>query len=83
MYPIHCIAPTGRTYYITPPIFLDDADVLRHQKHCNQVPQHIQVYLSSIHIQYLPPGDGTLLPICTSDDGDNAPVLRKLHDLFP
>ena len=83
MYPIHCIAPTGRIYYITPPIFLDDADVLWHQKYCEQVPQHIQVHLSSIIFQYLPTGDGTPLPIHTTDGSDNAPVLCKLRDLFP
>ena len=80
MYPIHCIAPTGRTNYITPPIFLDDADLLWHQKHRDQVPQYFQVHLSSISIQYRPPGDGTLLPRHTSDGGYNASVLRKLRD---
>ena len=81
MYPIHCIAPTGRIYYITPPIFLDDADLLWHRTHRDQVTQYFQVHLSSISIQYLPPGDGTLLPMHTSDGDYNASVLRKLRDL--
>ena len=44
MYPTYCIAPTGRTNYITPPIYLDDADYecyLWHWKICEQSEESI------------------------------------------
>ena len=49
MYPTYCIAPTGQTNYITPPISLDDADCecyLWHCKYCEQSAQSIRVFLS-------------------------------------
>ena len=51
MYPTYCIAPTGRTNYITPQIYLDDADsecYLWHWKICEQSEESIRVFLLGI-----------------------------------
>ena len=85
MYPIYCISPTGRTNYITPPIYLDNANCecyLWHWKYCKQIAQSIRVSLSGIIYQYLPTGDGINLPIHSIDDHHDASIFFKLHVWF-
>ena len=85
MYPTYCIAPTGRTNYITPPISLDDADCECYQwhwKYCEQIEKIIRFFLSSIIYQYLPTGDGIALPIHYIDDNHDASIFCRIHDLF-
>ena len=85
MYPTYCIAPTGRTNYITPPIYLDDADCecyLWHWKICEQSEESIRVFLSGIIYQYLLSGDGIALPVHSINDRHDASIFYKLHVLF-
>ena len=85
MYPTYCIAPTGRTNYITQPIYLDNADFecyLWHWKICEQSEKKIQVFLSGIIYQYLPSGDGIALPVHSINDHHDASIFCKFHVLF-
>ena len=84
MYPTYCIDPTGRTNYITPPIYLDDADCecyLWHWKICEQSEKIIQVFLSGIIHQYLSSSDGIAPPVHSINDHQDASIFCKLHDL--
>ena len=85
MYPTYCIALTGWTNYITPPIYLDDADCecyLWHWKICKQSEKSIPVFLSGIIYQYLPSGDGISLPVNSINDRHDAYISCKPHVLF-
>ena len=85
MYPTYCIAPAGRTNYITPPIYLDDADCefyLWYSKNCEQSEKSIRAFLSGIVYQYLPSGDGIALPVHSINDRHNFSIFCKLHVLF-
>ena len=85
MYPTYCIAPTGRTNYITPPIYLDDADCkcyLWHWKIYKQSEESIRVFSSGIIYQYLLSGDGIALPVHLINDRHDASIFYKLHVLF-
>ena len=85
MYPIYCITPTGRTNYITPPIYLDYENCecyLWHWKICEQREKKIRVFLSGIIYQYLPCGDGIALRVHSSKYCHDASIFYKLHVLF-
>ena len=85
MYPTYCIAQTVQTNYITPPIYLDDADYecyLWHWKICEQSEKIIRVFLSGIIYQYLPSGDGIALPVHSSNDHHYASMFFKIQVLF-
>ena len=85
MYSTYFNAPTGRTNYITPPIYLDDADCecyLWHGTICEKSEKSIQVFLSGIIYQYLPSGDGIALPVHSINDHHDASIFCNLHVLF-
>ena len=85
MYPTYCISPTGRTNYITPPIYLDGANCecyLWHWKNFKQSEKGIQVFLSGIIYQYLPSGDEIAIPVHSMNDHHDTSIFCKLHDLF-
>ena len=85
MYPTYCIVLTGRTNYITPPIYLDDVDYecyLWHWKICEQSEEIIRVFLSGIIYQYLLSGDGIALPVYSINDRHDAYIFYKLRVLF-
>ena len=85
MYPTYCISPTGRTNYITPPIYLDDADCecyLWHWKIWEQSEKIIRVFLSGIIFQSLPSCDGIDLPVHSINDHHDYSIFYKLHILF-
>ena len=85
MYPTYFIAPTGRTNYITPPIYLYDADYecyLWHWKFCEQSEKSIRVLLSGIIYQYLLSGDGIALLVHSINDHHDVSIFCKLHVLF-
>ena len=85
MYPTYSIALPGWTNYITPPIYLDDADCecyLWHWKKFEKSEEIIQVLLSGIIYQYLLSGDGIAPPVHSINDRHDASIFYKLHILF-
>ena len=82
MYPTYCIDPTGRTKYITPAIYLDNANCDCYLWYWTICEKSIRVFLLGNIYHYLPSGDGIALPVHSNNDHHGASIFFKLHVLF-
>ena len=85
MYPIYCIAPTGRTNYIAQPISLDNKSCelyLLRWEPCLQNLQHI-CFFQPFHIsQYLHTNHGIFLLFYSNNVHHDVFLLCELHFCF-